>query len=164
MGRHRLHAESKTGNPLAMSSRPRASSEAARKRMQSTKRRDTLPELVLRQKLHALGLRYRVDAKPLPESRRKADIVFRRAKVAVFVDGCFWHGCPEHASWPRANANFWSNKIEANRARDADTNCGLEEQGWLVIRIWEHQDLEEASKDIHFRVRNRLADGVSSCS
>lgn len=123
--------------------------------MQSTPQRDTPAELRLRRSLHALGLRYSVDAKPLPDSPRRADIVFRKAKVAVFVDGCFWHGCPLHGSWPRANAPFWRAKIRANRERDSDTNVRLRGRGWLVIRVWEHEDPESVSVRVARRVRSR---------
>src|SRR5262245_18000795 len=90
--------------------RPRASSPSVAKRMRATRRRDTAGELALRSALHARGLRFRVDA-ALPLTRRRADILFRPWKLAVFVDGCFWHGCPEHATWPKANAEWWRAKI-----------------------------------------------------
>jgi DNA mismatch endonuclease (patch repair protein) len=77
--------------------------------------------------------------------RRRADLTFVRAKVAVFVDGCFWHGCPRHATWPKANAGWWRDKIDQNRRRDADTNRQLRRAGWKVIRIWEHEDLHLAA-------------------
>lgn len=136
-------------------SRPRASSETVRKRMQSTPQRDTPAELRIRKLLHAMGLRYSVDAKPLEDSPRRADVVFRRAKVAVFVDGCFWHGCPEHGTWPKANEQFWRAKILANIERDADTNNRLRERGWLVIRVWEHEDPSATATRIARRVRSR---------
>lgn len=136
---------------------PKASSAAVRRRMQSTPQRDTPAELRIRKLLHAMGLRYSVDAKPLDDSPRRADVVFRRAKVTVFVDGCFWHGCPEHGTWPRANEQFWRAKILANIERDADTNQRLRDHGWLVIRVWEHEDPDPAAKRIARRVRSRLA-------
>lgn len=123
--------------------------------MQATKRRDTSAELRLRSMLHQMGLRYRVDARPLPQARRRADVVFRAARVAVFVDGCFWHGCPKHATWPRSNAKFWRDKILANRLRDADTNRTLRSQGWSVIRVWEHEDPLVAASRIHRLVQAR---------
>lgn len=137
-------------------SRPKASSVAVRSRMQSTPQRDTPGELRIRKQLHAMGLRYSVDAKPLTDSPRRADILFRRAKVAIFVDGCFWHGCPEHGSWPKANEQFWRAKILSNIQRDADTNDRLRNRGWLVIRIWEHEDPLIAARRIARRVRSRL--------
>lgn len=113
--------------------------------MSSQPRRDTRPELALRRILHRAGLRYRVDAAVVPGLRRKADIVFRRARVAVFVHGCFWHGCPEHATWPKANARWWRAKIERNRERDRETECALGAAGWTVVRVWEHEDAGEAA-------------------
>jgi DNA mismatch endonuclease, patch repair protein len=119
---------------------PPASSEVARRRMEATRRRDTPAEVALRSALHKQGLRFRVDVAPLPGGRRRADVVFRRARVAVFVDGCFWHGCPQHGTSPKQNAEWWRAKLAANRARDADTNRELAEAGWLVLRFWEHED------------------------
>jgi DNA mismatch endonuclease (patch repair protein) len=123
--------------------------------MARTRRRDTKPELKLRRALFARGLRYRVDAPVLPSIRRRPDIVFRRAKVAVFVDGCFWHGCPDHATWPKANENFWREKITTNRVRDRDTDQRLTEAGWLVVRTWEHDDADAAADQLEKIVRER---------
>jgi DNA mismatch endonuclease, patch repair protein len=123
--------------------------------MKATPRRDTPAELRIRRVLHARGLRYSVDVKPLPNSPRRADIVFRRALLAVFVDGCFWHGCPLHASWPKTNARFWREKINANRRRDEDTNLRLRDAGWLVIRAWEHEQPEKVAVRIVRAVRHR---------
>ena len=134
---------------------PRASSTEAEKRMRATGRRDTAPEMALRSILHAMGMRYRVDTSPLKGIRRRADLIFGPAKVAVFVDGCFWHGCPIHGTWPKKNAEFWRDKIETNRRRDADTDRRLEEAGWLAIRVWEHEDPMEAAKRIAATVRAR---------
>jgi DNA mismatch endonuclease (patch repair protein) len=92
----------------------------------------------LRRALHARGLRFFVHRQPLPYLRRTADIVFPRSQVAVFVHGCFWHGCPLHATWPRTNAEFWKAKIERNRARDDDTRRQLAQAGWRVVEVWEH--------------------------
>jgi len=134
---------------------PPPSSEAARKRMSSTGQRDTPPEWEIRRRLFARGFRYRVDAPVLSKPRRRADIVFPGIQVAVFVDGCFWHGCPLHGTWPKANADFWREKIETNRARDADTNRRLREEGWLVIRIWEHESPDDAVEKIVKLVEGR---------
>lgn len=128
---------------------PSPSSEAALKRMKAAKPRDTVPELAIRSALHKKGLRYRIDVKPLKELNRRADIVFRPTKVAVFVDGCFWHGCPTHGTKAKANAEFWRLKIERNQERDVDTNKQLEKAGWIVIRVWEHEDPIEASEKIY---------------
>ncbi len=134
---------------------PPPSSEAALRRMQAAKPKDTAPEKALRSAIYRRGLRYRVDAKPLNELNRRADIIFRPTNVAVFVDGCFWHGCPIHGTQAKANAEFWRVKIKQNRERDADTNQQLEEAGWKVIRIWEHEDPEEASEKIFNIVMKR---------
>lgn len=127
---------------------PTASSDAARATMRANRGRHTGPELAVRRALHARGLRYRVDH-PLPfDRRRRADVVFTRAKVAVFIDGCFWHGCPEHGTTPRTNTAFWSAKIERNRVRDADTTARLEALGWSVLRFWEHDDVATAAERV----------------
>lgn len=135
--------------------RPTASSPAARKRMQAARQRDTVPELALRSSLHRMGLRYRVDARPLTHLAHRADVVFRSARVAVFVDGCFWHGCPTHGTWPKANAGFWKAKIQENRRRDQDTDRRLADHGWLSIRIWEHEDPDKAAARIREIVQER---------
>lgn len=112
--------------------------------MRANRGRDTGPELAVRRALHARGLRYRVDH-PLPfDRRRRADVAFTRAKVAVFIDGCFWHGCPEHGITPRTNTEFWRAKIARNRARDVDTTVRLEAMGWAVLRFWEHHPTADA--------------------
>lgn len=122
--------------------------------MRRTRGRDTAPELALRRELHRRGLRFYVHRTLIPERRaRRTDIVFPRARVAVFVDGCFWHGCPEHASWPRANATWWRSKIEANRVRDRDTDERLRQAGWSVVRIWEHERVAAAADRVEAAVR-----------
>lgn len=118
--------------------------EHVRRRMQRTRGRDTGPELALRRALHALGYRYRVNARPEPSLRRTADLLFTRARVAVFVDGCFWHRCPKHFVMPRTRTEFWSHKIEGNVERDRATTMALEDAGWIVVRLWEHVDVAEA--------------------
>lgn len=128
-----------------------------RSRMSGQRSRDTDIEIALRKTLHAAGLRYRVHRRPLKGVRREADILFGPARVAVFVDGCFWHGCPEHATWPKNNALFWREKIEKNRARDRDTDARLAEAGWASVRVWEHEDATEAAKRIATLVRERRA-------
>lgn len=130
-----------------------ASSPATRKTMQANRRRDTGPELAIRRAVHSLGLRYRVDQRPIPALNRRADLVFRKAAVAVFVDGCYWHGCPEHGATPVANADFWAQKFSRNRARDADTDRLLAAAGWTVVRIWEHEDPQAAAELIATLVR-----------
>lgn len=130
-------------------SKPAPSSEAALARMKAAKPRDTAPEKALRSALHRKGLRFRIDEKLIGNLNRKADIVFRPVRVAIFVDGCFWHGCPIHGTQAKANAEFWAWKIKQNQERDLDTTNRLEAAGWLVIRVWEHEDPEEASQRIY---------------
>lgn len=131
------------------------SSPEASRRMARVRQRGTDVEIELRRALHALGLRYRLQVPLSRKPRRVADIVFIGARAAVFVDGCFWHGCPLHATWPKENAGFWRAKIEANRARDADTTRRLRELGWEVIRVWSHEDPVEAARLIYDRVLER---------
>jgi DNA mismatch endonuclease, patch repair protein len=123
--------------------------------MLSNRSRDTRPELALRSAVHSLGLRYRVSAKPLAGLRRTADLVFPGAKVAVFLDGCFWHGCPEHHTVASANAKFWADKVSGNRARDRDTDARLEAAGWISVRVWEHEDPAAAAQRVREVVRAR---------
>jgi DNA mismatch endonuclease, patch repair protein len=123
-----------------MAGRPVPSSPEALRRMQRQRRVDTRPELALRRELHRRGLRYRVDVQVFPGLRRRADVVFPRQRVAVFVDGCFWHACPEHGTSPKANAAWWRQKLQANVQRDCDTDRRLLEAGWTPVRIWEHED------------------------
>ena len=117
--------------------------------------RDTRPEREIRALLHARGLRFRVQ-RPLEfDRRRRVDIVFPKEKLAVFVDGCFWHRCPEHATFPRANAEFWEQKLARNVERDRDTDARLRASGWQVIRIWEHVEPAVAAGEIHEAVLRR---------
>jgi DNA mismatch endonuclease (patch repair protein) len=130
--------------------------------MQANRSRDTKPEIQLRRALHGAGLRYRVCARPLPELRRTADIVFRPAKVAVEVRGCFWHGCPDHHRLPTANRPYWQAKVARNVQRDRDSQDAFERAGWLVIVVWEHEDVAEAARRIAEAVasrRNRTGTG-----
>jgi len=110
--------------------------------------RDTAPELAVRRAVHALGLRYFVDRAPLPGLRRRADLVFPRLRVAVFVDRCFWHGCPAHGNSPRHNGDWWREKIARNQRRDRDTDALLGGAGWTVVRVWEHDDPVAVAQDV----------------
>lgn len=125
--------------------------------MARTGRRDTKPELELRRRLHRQGFRFRVDRQVIREVRRRADVVFASARVAIFVDGCFWHGCANHATWPKRNADFWRDKIETNRSRDLDTDRRLAAAGWTVVRVWEHEDPDAAAQRIAALLRSRKA-------
>jgi DNA mismatch endonuclease (patch repair protein) len=122
--------------------------------MQRNRRTDTTPELALRRLLHADGLRFRKDFRLTAGGvRTTADIAFTRQRVAVFVDGCFWHGCPEHGRLPTRNAAYWRAKIERNRRRDLQVTTALGQAGWRVVRVWEHEALEDAAA----RVRRALS-------
>jgi DNA mismatch endonuclease (patch repair protein) len=138
--------------------RPAASSDVIRERMQRQSRRDTVPELALRRAVWKRGLRYRVDVSPMRGARRRADLLFTRAKVAVYVDGCFWHSCPQHATTPKANRAWWIEKLHANVARDRDTDRQLHESGWIALRIWEHEDTDTAAARVERLVRARIAE------
>lgn len=133
----------------------KASSTSVRAVMRANRGKDTSPELALRRLLYRRGLRYRVDTRPIPEIRRRADLVFSGARVAVFVDGCFWHGCPEHYRPATRNAEFWRDKIEGNRNRDVETTEALRIAGWAVIRVWEHDAPESAAELIAHEVQAR---------
>lgn len=124
--------------------------------MRAVAQRDTAAELRLRSALHGLGLRFRVDAPPLLSSRRRADVVFSRARLAVYVDGCFWHRCPEHGTIPKTNTEWWEAELNANVARDRATNDELEAAGWLAVRIWEHEVPEEAALRVQEHYSRRL--------
>ncbi|MEU4182609.1 very short patch repair endonuclease [Micrococcus luteus] len=123
--------------------------------MRSNKGRDTKPEVAVRRRVHAAGLRYRVNAKPEKDLRRTADLLFRPAAVAVFIDGCFWHGCPEHYIAPKANGGFWADKVARNKERDAETTALLAERGWEVLRFWEHEEPAEVAANVIDVVRRR---------
>jgi DNA mismatch endonuclease (patch repair protein) len=132
-----------------------ATTAAVRKAMRANRSRHTKPELAVRSAAHALGLRYRVDARPLPDVRCRADMVFTRCRVAVFIDGCWWHGCPLHYRPPRANAAYWASKVNRNAERDRRTDSFLAEAGWMVIRIWAHEDPERAAQRLADVIRSR---------
>lgn len=116
--------------------------------MQAIRRTDTKPEIAVRKLLHAAGKRYRVDYAPEPSLRRRADIVFTRQRVAVFIDGCFWHGCPEHFRQPSANPDYWGPKLTQNRERDIDTTTRLLAAGWTVMRFWEHEGAASIARQV----------------
>jgi DNA mismatch endonuclease (patch repair protein) len=123
--------------------------------MRQQKRRDTGPELELRRILHARGFRYRVDCPALPGSRRRHDLVFPGPRVAVEVRGCFWHSCTQHATWPKANKEWWQAKLARNAERDADTARRLEDAGWALVVVWEHDDPVSAADRVAAVVAGR---------
>jgi DNA mismatch endonuclease (patch repair protein) len=116
--------------------------------------------MALRSELHRRGLRYRVHRRPVPGLRATADIVFGPARVAVFVDGCFWHRCPIHATEPKANGEWWAEKLEANVARDRATDQRLKDSGWLVVRVWEHESPAVAAAEILRVVNERRGNAI----
>ena len=126
--------------------------------MKAARQRDTKAEMLIRRVFHAKGSRYRVYFPVLEKPRRRADIAFTRAKLGVFIDGCFWHGCPLHGTWPKHNTAFWRNKIETNQARDRDTNERLQALGWKVLRFWKHEDPNAAAETITRALRSQRSD------
>jgi len=138
------------------SGRPGASNSIVRRRMQSTPQANNPLERQLRSVLHRHGIRFRTHYRLVRLPRRSIDIALVRSKIAIFVDGCFWHGCPRHGTTPKANRAWWVKKIEANRIRDAQTNTILRRLGWKVVRVWEHDDLHAAAQRV---VRARMFRG-----
>jgi DNA mismatch endonuclease (patch repair protein) len=124
--------------------------------MRAVRRRDTAPEVALRKALHKRGLRYRVDVPVIAGSRRRADVVFPRARIAVFVDGCFWHSCPQHATTPKTNREWWEEKLAANVARDRATDHQLAQEGWQVIRVWAHEEADTAAEAVVRQYLSRI--------
>jgi DNA mismatch endonuclease, patch repair protein len=123
--------------------------------MKGNRSRDTAPEVALRSALHARGLRFRKEYPvPLAERRVKVDVAFPRKHVAVFVDGCFWHGCPEHGHEPRRNTHYWGPKLSRNRQRDRAVTEELRRAGWTVVRIWEHVSADDAACVVETALRS----------
>lgn len=131
-----------------------ASSAGSRRTMLGNRRQDSAPEMALRSAVHRLGLRFTVAGKP-EGIHRSADLVFTRARVAVFLDGCYWHGCPVHFRYPTTNARYWKAKIDGNVRRDGDTNAQLVAAGWKPVRVWEHEPVWEAAAKVAEIVRSR---------
>jgi len=129
--------------------------------MLACRSRDTKPETAVRSIVHRMGLRYRVDARPVRGLRRTGDLVFTRARVVVFIDGCFWHGCPLHFTAPRSNRDYWLEKAEYNRARDRNTDATLSADGWFVVRIWEHEAPTDAASRIRDAVERKTSPGYA---
>lgn len=125
--------------------RPTPSSEQVSQQMKRMPRKDSVPEVRLRRELHSRGLRFRVNLRGLPGT---PDIAFTRAKIAVFVDGCFWHRCPEHGVLPKANRDWWREKLDRNVERDKRKDGELEDLGWLSIHVWEHDDPSTVADEI----------------
>ena len=136
-----------------LSRRPPPSSKTVSDQMKKMPRSDTAVEIALRRELHGLGLRYRVNLRGLPGT---PDIAFTRTKIAVFVDGCFWHRCPDHGVTPKSNTDWWKKKLDGNVERDGRKDRELESMGWLPVHVWEHEDPTLAAKRI-FRTLLRLS-------
>lgn len=151
----RVERMAQAGSRQALrSATPPASSAGRRRNMQSIRRKNTKPELQLRSELHALGYRYRCDFRiDLPSGRVRPDIVFTRRKVAVFVDGCFWHSCPQHGRQPSTHESYWTPKLRKTVERDQKNTESLTRAGWHVVRIWEHEPLAEAVTSVIEGVR-----------
>lgn len=128
------------------SNRSWASSPASRRSMQANRRTDTGPEIRVRAALHRRGLRFRKDLRlDVGSLRVRPDVVFTRRRIACFIDGCYWHRCPEHGSQPKSNADYWGPKLDGNVRRDGRVDAALKAAGWTVVRIWEHEDPEDAA-------------------
>lgn len=129
---------------------PHPTSAAVTAAMKGNRRAGTKPEVALRSALHACGLRFRKDymVTAADGTRAKVDVVFTRARVAIFMDGCFWHGCPEHGHTPKANTHYWEPKLARNRQRDRRVTSALERDGWTVLRFWEHEPLTRVVKQV----------------
>lgn len=132
---------------------PEPLDEHVRTRFKAQGVKDTKPELAVRRLVHAAGLRYRVDARPEPDLRVRGDLVFTRARVVVFIDGCFWHGCPDHFIPPKNNAEWWAEKINRNCERDRRSRAELAVRGWKVLAYWEHEHGPTAALEVITAVR-----------
>ncbi|MGY1709109.1 very short patch repair endonuclease [Geodermatophilus sp. SYSU D00758] len=132
--------------------------------MSRLRRRDNGPEMAVRRLLWARGLRYRVCFRIPGQRRRTIDIAFVGARLAVYIDGCFWHGCPEHQHMPKANAGWWVQKMAMNQARDAAATAQLQDLGWTVMRFWEHEAPEDVVSAIAAHLESRPAPGRRSTS
>ena len=136
-----------------------ASGTTVRQVMRANRSRDTRPELSLRRAAHRVGLRYFVNREPFPKAGCRADLVFPRARVAVFVDGCFWHACPTHGRRPVTNRGYWEAKLDRNQARDRAVDAHLEDAGWRVVHVWEHDDMVAAARALRHLLKVEVGDG-----
>lgn len=137
---------------------PPPSSAAASAVMRGNRKTDTRPEIALRSALHRRGRRFRKNVRPEPDINCRVDIVFRGLRLAIFVDGCFWHACPDHGTAPRTNSNYWRHKIASNAERDRANDELLTRRGWQVLRIWEHEPPAEAATRVEVELQ-RLKEG-----
>ncbi|MBV9074358.1 MAG: DNA mismatch endonuclease Vsr [Acidobacteria bacterium] len=128
--------------------RPKPSSQQASDRLRAARQRDTSPEVLLRSALHRAGVRFQVGVVADKRIKTRPDIVLRSKKIAVFVDGCFWHSCPKHATIPRSNRAWWVDKLRKNRERDRRNRCCLKKLGWRIVSVWEHESVSAATRRI----------------
>ena len=141
---------------------PKSRTRAVRNVMKANRGVDTKPELRLRSQIHKSGLRYAIDVRPESDINRRADLVFRSAKVAVFVHGCFWHGCPKHHKLPKSNKKYWAQKVRRNRERDQETQRLLRKRGWKVLVFWEHESVDSCAVKTFQTVKQRRVDLLRS--
>ncbi|WP_147795629.1 very short patch repair endonuclease [Cellulomonas sp. Y8] len=137
--------------------------QATSARMARVRNRDTAPEMAIRRELHRRGRRFFVQRAVLP-GRRRPDLVFPRLRVVVFVDGCFWHSCPQHASTPKTNAEWWAQKLARNVARDRQTDADLHHAGWRVVRVWEHEGVASACDRVEAELTRAKQELQTACS
>src|SRR6266540_1272583 len=144
--------------------RPKPASDAIRRSMSSNRPRDTQLELDFRSALHRAGLRFRKNVRPISGLRCEPDVVFPSALLAVFIDGCWWHGCPKHGMLPMAHREWWANNLQKTKARDVANTEALESEGWKVLRIWEHEPIPLAVQEVQrelARLRERPGGGAT---
>lgn len=142
------------GSTVVAIAPPTATDAVTAVRMRRVRRQHTAPELALRRELFGRGVRYGLHAHVVPgHPRRAVDIAVRRARVAVFVDGCFWHGCMAHRSVPKSNNAWWRQKFDRVRQRDVETTVALEEAGWRVVRVWEHEGVSSAADRVEAAIQ-----------
>lgn len=145
------------GAGSAKTQRPPPLSNVVSRQMSGMPSRDTRAEVTLRRELHSRGMRYRTHLRTLPG---RPDVAFTRARIAVFVDGCFWHRCPDHGTAPKNNGEWWADKLDANVARDRRNDDDLRRLDWITVHVWEHEDPAEAAEAIHRLWRSRLTADV----
>lgn len=139
-----------------------APSADASERMRRVRRRDTTPEIAIRRELHRRGLRFRIDYK-IPAVRTRPDIAFVGRRTAIFVDGCFWHGCPEHGTLPKSNRAWWAEKLQANQERDRRSDRALADLGWKVLRFWEHDSASGVADMVEESLKPPADNRITTC-
>ncbi|WP_074249834.1 very short patch repair endonuclease [Mycobacteroides abscessus] len=145
-----------SGTPTSAESGIYVTSAGRSRNMAAIRRKDTKPEVELRSALHRLGYRFRKDYPIRVDGKLlRPDIAFTRQKIAIFIDGCFWHCCPQHGHQPNVNADYWSLKLQGNVARDRKQTATLQDAGWQVVRFWEHEDLDRVISDLATLIRKR---------